>query len=58
MPIYHAAMRAVSDLDKNDITEIKGFKSPPAGAILVIKALCLMHNVAGEKVKGQTGKDA
>jgi dynein heavy chain len=26
MPIYHAAMRAVTELDKNDITEIKGFK--------------------------------
>ena len=58
MPIYHAAMRAVSELDKNDITEIKGFKSPPPGALLVIKTLCLMFNVPGEKVKGQTGKDA
>ena len=58
MPIYHAAMRAVSELDKNDITEIKGFKSPPPGALLVIKTLCLMFNVAGEKVKGSTGKDA
>lgn len=58
MPIYHAAMRAVSELDKNDITEIKGFKTVPAGALLVIKALCMMHGVAGEKVKGQTGKDA
>ena len=56
MPIYHAAMRAVSELDKNDITEIKGFKSPPPGALLVIKTLCLMFNVAGEK-KG-SGKDA
>lgn len=58
MPIYHAAMRAVQDLDKNDITEIKGFKSPPPGALLVIKTLCLMFNVPGEKVKGATGKDA
>jgi dynein heavy chain len=58
MPIYHAAMRAVTELDKNDITEIKGFKSPPPGALLVIKTLCLMFNVPGEKVKGSTGKDA
>ena len=58
MPIYHAAMRAVTELDKNDITEIKGFKSPPPGALLVIKTLCLMFAVPGEKVKGQTGKDA
>jgi hypothetical protein len=29
MPIYHAAMRAVDSLNKNDITELKGFKQPP-----------------------------
>jgi dynein heavy chain len=55
MPIYHAAIRAVAELDKNDITEIKAFKQPPSGALLVIKTLCLMFNIAGEK-KG-TGKD-
>ena len=58
MPIEHAAMKAVQDLDKNDITEIKGFKSPPPGALLVMRTLCVMFGVAGEKVKGQTGKDA
>lgn len=55
MPIYHAAMRAVSELDKNDITEIKGFKVPPPGAVLVIKTLCIMFKVAGTKVKAPTG---
>ena len=25
MPIYNAAVKAVKDLDKNDITEIRGF---------------------------------
>lgn len=57
MPIFHAAMRAVQDLDKNDITEIKGFKSPPPGAVLVIKTLCIMFNIPGEKVKAPNGKD-
>jgi dynein heavy chain len=57
MPIYHAAMRAVQELDKNDITEIKGFKSPPPGAVLVIKTLCIMFNIPGEKVKAPNGKD-
>jgi dynein heavy chain len=56
MPIYHAAMRAVSELDKNDITEIKGFKSPPPGAVLVIKTLCIMFNTPPEKVKAADGK--
>lgn len=57
MPIYHAAMRAVQELDKNDITEIKGFKVPPVGAVLVIKTLCIMFNIPGEKVKAPNGKD-
>jgi dynein heavy chain, axonemal len=57
MPIYHSAMRAVQELDKNDITEIKGFKVPPPGAVLVIKTLCIMFSVSGEKVKAPNGKD-
>lgn len=52
MPIYNAAMKAVSDLDKNDITEIRGFKKPPDGALLVMKAMCIMFNIAPEKVRG------
>lgn len=57
MPIYHAAMRAVQELDKNDITEIKGFKSPPPGAVLVIRTLCIMFDVKPVKVKAPNGKD-
>jgi dynein heavy chain len=57
MPIYNAAMKAVDDLDKNDITEIRGFKKPPEGAILVMKTMCIMFNVAPEKVKGGNVKD-
>lgn len=45
-------MKAVSELDKNDITEIRGFKKPPDGAILVMKTMCIMFNVAPEKVRG------
>ena len=57
MPIYHAAMKAVSDLDKNDITEIRGFKKPPDGAILVMKTMCIMFGVAPEKVRGGNVKE-
>lgn len=57
MPIYNAAMKAVSDLDKNDITEIRAMKKPPDGALLVMKALCIMFNIPPEKVKGATAKD-
>ena len=57
MPIYNAAIKAVSELDKNDITEIRGFKSPPPGAILVMKTLCIMFGVPPEKVKGGNVKE-
>lgn len=57
MPIYNAAMKAVQELDKNDITEIRGFKSPPPGAILVMKSMCIMFNVAPEKVRGGNVKE-
>lgn len=57
MPIYNAAMKAVSDLDKNDITEIRGFKKPPDGAILVMKTMCIMFGVAPEKVKSANVKE-
>ena len=51
MPIYHAAMRAVDSLNKNDITELKSFKQPAQGAIMVVKTLCLMFGIPGEKSK-------
>jgi len=57
MPIYNAAMKAVNDLDKNDITEIRSFKKPSDGVILVMKTLCIMFNVQPEKVKGANVKD-
>ncbi len=57
MPIYHMAMRAVENLDKNDITEIKSFKTPSPAAVLVIKTLCIMFDIKPAKVKAPNGKD-
>ena len=57
MPIYNAAIKAVNDLDKNDITEIRGFKKPPDGAVLVMRTMCIMFGVAGDKVKGANVKE-
>lgn len=34
MPAMQAAVRALDTLTKNDITEVKGMKSPPAGAFI------------------------
>ena len=55
MPIYNAAIRAVQQLKKDDITELKGFASPPAAAIIVVKTLCMMFSVP--PVKKGTGAD-
>ena len=55
MPIYNAAIRAVQQLKKDDITELKGFASPPPAAIIVVKTLCMMFYV--KPVKVGTGKD-
>lgn len=57
MPIYNAAVKAVNDLDKNDITEIRGFQKPPEGAKAVMKTMCIMFGVSGEKVKSQNVKE-
>jgi dynein heavy chain len=57
MPIYNMAMKAVDDLDKNDITEVRGFTKPPDGAKAVMKTLCILFGVAPEKVKSQNVKE-
>jgi dynein heavy chain len=41
MPIYHEAMKAVDSLSAADVTELKGFKTPPVPAIAVAKTLCM-----------------
>ena len=57
MPIYNAAMKAVDDLNKNDITEVKSIQKPPEGAKAVMKTLCIMFNIQPEKVKGPNLKE-
>ena len=55
MPIYQAAMRAVNQLKRNDIDEMKGFSTVPPAALAVIKTLCILFGIKPKKV-GQ-GKD-
>lgn len=45
MPIYNAAIRAVQQLKKDDITELRGFKTVAPAVILVTKTLCIMFGV-------------
>lgn len=55
MPIYNAAIRAVSNLKRDDITEMKGFTNPPEAAKAVVKTLCIMFNVAPKKIPDPAG---
>jgi len=55
MPIYNTAIRAVQQLKKGDIDEVKLMKTPPAACLAVIKTLCILLDVPPKKVG--TGKD-
>ena len=57
LPVLDKALKALNTLTKNDITEVKGMKSPPAGVKLVMEAVCIMRGVKPAKVKDpNTGK--
>ncbi|MEW5299252.1 MAG: hypothetical protein WDW36_002285 [Sanguina aurantia] len=51
MPLLEAALKALDTLTKNDITEVKGMKSPPSGVKLVLEALCIMKGVKPVRMK-------
>lgn len=55
MPILNAALRAVGQLKKNDIDELKNFKTAPPAAKVVAQTLCIMFEV--QPAKSGTGKD-
>eukprot|EP00898_Chlorokybus_atmophyticus_P008353 jgi/Chlat1/8519/Chrsp80S07812 len=58
MPMLQAALKALDTLSKNDITELKGMKSPPGGVKLVMEAVCIMKNIKPTRIKdpGGSGK--
>jgi dynein heavy chain len=57
MPIKHAAEKAVAELNKNDIVELRGIKVPSEGVKIVNKSLCIMFNVNPEKAKTANVKE-
>ena len=50
-PIMKAAEKAVANLSKADVGELKGFKAASKGVVLTAEALCLIF-----KVKPLVGK--
>lgn len=59
MPIYEAALRAVSQLQNKDVTEMSSFNTVQAGGPidLVAKALCVIKDVKPIKIPKQTAND-
>ncbi|KFG51661.1 putative dynein heavy chain [Toxoplasma gondii p89] len=51
LPALTAAVEALKKLSKSDITELNSMKSPPAGVIKVVEALCKMFSIKPAKVK-------
>ena len=45
IPALESAVKALSILKKDDITEVKNMKSPPAGVKLTMEAVCIMRQI-------------
>lgn len=50
MPALLAAEKALKELNKNDIVEVKALKKPPAGVMLVVETLCVVFDIKPIKV--------
>ncbi len=56
MPMLESALKALDTLTKNDVTEVKGMKSPPSGVKLVLEAVCILKGIKPARVKDPSGK--
>ncbi|XP_041969812.1 dynein axonemal heavy chain 1-like [Aricia agestis] len=52
MPALIAAEKALKELNRNDITEVKAMKKPPAGVLLVVESLCVVFDIKPVKEPG------
>lgn len=50
MPALIAAEKALQELNRNDVVEVKAMKKPPAGVLLVIESLCVVFDIKPIKV--------
>ena len=56
IPILESALKAVGNLSKGDITEVKALKKPPEGVRLTVETLCIMFGLKPNKVPNPAGK--
>ncbi|KAJ6667676.1 hypothetical protein lerEdw1_015997 [Lerista edwardsae] len=53
LPALDAALASLRNLNKNDVTEVRGMQRPPVGVKMVIEAVCIMKGVKPKKVAGE-----
>ena len=51
MPLLDSAVKALNTLTKNDITEVKGMKSPPQVVKFVMEAICILKGLKPTRIK-------
>jgi dynein heavy chain len=56
LPALEDSIKALRTLKKDDITEVKGMKSPPGGVKLTLEAVCIMNEIKPEKIAGPDGR--
>jgi len=56
LPALDSAVKALKTLKKDDVTEVKNMKSPPAGVKLTMEAVCIMKEVPPIKVAAPDGR--
>ncbi|XP_073954501.1 dynein axonemal heavy chain 1-like isoform X1 [Choristoneura fumiferana] len=52
MPALLAAEKALQELNRNDVVEVKAMKKPPQGVLLVIESLCMVFDIKPIKEPG------
>ncbi|XP_063366022.1 dynein axonemal heavy chain 1-like [Cydia amplana] len=52
LPALKAAEKALQELNRNDVVEVKAMKKPPAGVVLVIESLCMVFDIKPVKEQG------
>ncbi|KAK3287738.1 hypothetical protein CYMTET_4767 [Cymbomonas tetramitiformis] len=56
MPALKSAIKALDSVKKNDIDEMRGFKSPPKVVKVVMEAVCIMLGQKAARVRNDEGR--
>jgi len=55
IPNLNDAIRSLNTLKPADINEVKAFLKPPKGVVLVMKSVCVMLEIAPDKIRDPAG---